>query len=626
MARSSLCHRRPARAVLSLVAQASLPVLLVSLFAIPSGRSADDSPLALLVVWPPKGVTVDGSQVRVGGRTDPDAEVTVNGRALRVYPSGAFAGTCPLKFGSNRLLFRAAKNKTTATSVRTVTRRKPLRSLPAEPVRFDPDFEGEPSEDLEVRPGDTIRIRVKGSPGQKATFRIGSGETHYPLFPSSINGVTGFYEGAYQVKPTNRFIRARVTCYLAAARGRRRPAAQLVLPARITVNTNPFPDVGRVEKDYVRLRAEPNHGAPLALAPRGTYLNVVGHVGDRIRVALTPSLHGWLRREQVEIAKDEPPLRQGLVRNIAMSERDSATVIRIPLGLRVPFAVAERSHSPMVELTLFGVENCLNWITDRVPRGLVETIAVVPSGDGTCRFLISLRTGGPEGPHPDSPRLLGYRAYYEGTDLCVVLRHPLTAPKDRARPLAGRTILLDPGHGGTSKGTIGSTGLEEKTTNLELCRMLRNQLERQGARVVMMRSGDTDVSLADRARQAEQRGDLFVSIHNNSIGLTDDPLRVRGAGVFYYHSHSRDVARAIYRRILRVEPPPTPYGVVTADLFVVREITAMPSVLVECLFLSHPEDEMLLLDKQFAERYVEAVAAGIADWFVAVGKSAPEGR
>ena len=71
-------------------------------------------------------------------------------------------------------------------------------------------------------------------------------------------------------------------------------------------------------------------------------------------------------------------------------------------------------------------------------------------------------------------------------------------------------------------------------------------------------------------------------------------------------------------------------GVVKADLFVVREITSMPSVLVECLFLSHPADEMLLLDKRFDERYMEAVAEGIADWFTegtgAAGPESPRAR
>jgi N-acetylmuramoyl-L-alanine amidase len=533
--------------------------------------------------------------------------VTVNGLELRVFASGAFAGTCPLKPGMNDLVFRAKKNGRQTTAVRSIRRAEPLVTLPSTPVRFDPNYDGQPSEDMEVRPGDTIHIRVKGSPDQKATFRIGSGETRYPLSPTSLYGCEGFYEGAYQVKPTDRFVEARVTCYLTAAGKKRQPVAVMRVPGKITVNFHPFPSVGRVKEDYARLRAAPHRGAPLLAAREGTYLAIDGRTGRYLRARLTSTLHGWLDRSAVEMEESATPPRLGVVRDLSVDEQDSATVVRIPLGLRVPFAIAENPHSSSVELTLFGVENLLSWITDRTPHGLVETIATVPSSDGSCKFVISLRSAG----------LLAYRAYYENATLCVALRHPLAAPANAARPLAGRTILLDPGHGGPSRGTLGSTGIEEKVVDLQMAQVLRRRLEERGARVRMTRSDDVDVSLAERTRQAEQDGDLFVSVHNNSIELTGDPLAARGAGVYYFHPHSREAAEAIYRRMLSVEPRPEPNGIVTADLYVVREVTAMPSVLLECLFLSNPEDEMLLLDKAYVEREMEAVAEGITDWFTA---------
>jgi len=589
-------------------ADALLTVVFACCVAI--GQPAEDSLISLLVVWPPEGVTVDGARVRVGGRTDPAARVMVNGQQMRVFPSGAFAGACPLEPGDNTIHFRATKGEQTATAERTVVRQRPFRSLPATPICFDPDCEGEPSEDLEVRAGDTLRICVKGSRGRKATFRIGSGETHYPLLPTSRDGVEGFYEGAYQVKPSDRLVQARVTCYLWSAKGKSEPAAQWRVPGRVTVNTNPFPDVARAKEDYVRLRAEPHHGAPILAAREGTHLQIVGAVGDSLRVALTPTLHGWVPRDLVRMVRGEPPLRRGCIRDLSVTEKNGATVVRIPLGLRVPFIVTEHPHSSAIELTMFGVENSLNWITDRTPRGMVEAIVNAPASDGACRLEISLRGGG----------LLGYRAYYDGAVLCLALRRPLSPPADSTRPLRGHTILLDPGHGGPSKGTLGSTGIEEKAINRDLCGILRRLLETRGATVRLTRPEDADVSLADRARQAEQDGDLFVSIHNNSIALTGDPLEARGVGVYYYHPHSRDVAQAIYRQMLRVEPRPEPYGVVTADLYIPREITAMPSVLLECLFLSNPEDEMLLMDKAFSERYMESVAAGIAEWFSAAAR------
>ena len=583
-----------------------LSLVICSPHALPAATSPS---LSLLVVWPPENGSVDGEQVRVGGRTAPDAKVTVNGKALRVFPSGAFAGTCPLDVGWNDLTFRASRGEKSLTESRRVRRLTPLRTLPPTPIRFDPNYDGQPSEAMEVRPGDTVSIRVKGSPGCKAMFRIGGGETRHPLYPTTRYDAAGFYEGAYLIKSTDRFVDARITCYL-YKKGESKPAAEMRVPGRVTVNTSAFPDVALAREDYVQLRAEPQHGAPVLAAREGTYLRIDGRVGSWLRVTLAPSLHAWVQRDVVQMSANEPPLRRGTVRNLSVIEQEGATVVRIPLGLRVPFRITEKPHSAAIELNLFDVENNLNWITDRTPHGLVSAIAALPSADGCCRFDITLREGG----------ILGYRGYYEGSDLCVALRHPLKPPADTARPLAGHTILLDAGHGGPSKGTLGSTGIEEKVVNADLCRILSRVLEARGARVRLTRPDDEEVSLAGRCRQAEEDGDLLVSIHNNSIDLSGDPLAARGVGAFYHHPHAREVAQAIYQRMLTVEPGPDPYGLVAADLWIPREITAMPSVLLECLFLSNPEDEMLLMDKKFCERYMGKVADGIADWLRSAGK------
>lgn len=599
------------RARLQRVCIAGCLAAIACLAMVRPAASAESPTLPLAVVWPPEGTTVDGDQVRVGGRTDPAATIAVNGKTLHVYPTGAFAGTAALKPGANKIVFRATMGEQTASRTRTVKRRPPLKTLPRSPIRFDPAVQGEPSEDMVVRPGDTIRVRVKGSPGAKATFRIGEGGTHYPLFPVASKGVKGFYEGVYEVKPTDRFTRARVTCYLGPQGKSRASARRQLMPAKITVRTAPFPETGRVAEDYGRLRAEPNHGAPLAAAPKGTLLNIDGRVGDSLRVALTPWLHGWLGKDQVDLVTDAAPLQRGVVRNLMIQDEEPHTVVRIALGHRVPFAVTPRSDPPTLELTLFGVENKLNWVTDRAPQGAVKAVSPIPANDATCKLHIDLRGA-----------LFGYRADYDETTFCLTVRKPPAVPTDPKRPLAGRTILLDPGHGGPSYGTVGSTGLEEKMVNADLCEILYRRLQQRGATVRLTRSGDADVSLADRARRAQQGGDLFVSVHNNSVSLDADPLAARGVGVFYYHPHSRDVAQAIYQRMQCVEPRPDPYGLVQADFFVCREITSMPSVLIECLFLSHPEDEMLLLDTAFNERNMEAVAAGITDWFGRAGRAA----
>jgi N-acetylmuramoyl-L-alanine amidase len=93
-------------------------------------------------------------------------------------------------------------------------------------------------------------------------------------------------------------------------------------------------------------------------------------------------------------------------------------------------------------------------------------------------------------------------------------------------PLAGRTVVLDPGHGGTASGMVGPNGTREADLNLAVARELASSLSRLGVTVVMTRTADGDLlarpaplkdELRARALLAESVGaDLFVSLHHNA--------------------------------------------------------------------------------------------------------------
>jgi N-acetylmuramoyl-L-alanine amidase len=93
-----------------------------------------------------------------------------------------------------------------------------------------------------------------------------------------------------------------------------------------------------------------------------------------------------------------------------------------------------------------------------------------------------------------------------------------------------RTIVIDPGHGGKDPGAALPGGGAEKDATLEFARALRTELsERLGARVILTRDSDTDVSTGHRAEIADEWGaDLFLSIHFDADGV------IRGGGVRVY--------------------------------------------------------------------------------------------
>lgn len=100
------------------------------------------------------------------------------------------------------------------------------------------------------------------------------------------------------------------------------------------------------------------------------------------------------------------------------------------------------------------------------------------------------------------------------------LQTPTTAAPAPSLPPGIRTVVIDPGHGGTETGAIGPSGIQEKELTLALARDLADSLSRLGLRVVLTRTEDTNVPLDTRTPIANQnKGDLFISIHlNSSLG------------------------------------------------------------------------------------------------------------
>ncbi|HET6469729.1 MAG TPA: N-acetylmuramoyl-L-alanine amidase [Geminicoccaceae bacterium] len=114
---------------------------------------------------------------------------------------------------------------------------------------------------------------------------------------------------------------------------------------------------------------------------------------------------------------------------------------------------------------------------------------------------------------------------------------PAPAPGVPVRPGA-RTLVIDPGHGGPDPGTIGVTGVAEKTIVLDMALQLRTLLTATGRyRVVLTREADVFVPLRERIRLArEAGGELFISLHADSIGRDG----FRGAAVYTLSDRASD--------------------------------------------------------------------------------------
>jgi N-acetylmuramoyl-L-alanine amidase len=225
-----------------------------------------------------------------------------------------------------------------------------------------------------------------------------------------------------------------------------------------------------------------------------------------------------------------------------------------------------------------------------------------------------------------------------------------------AQPLV---VVLDPGHGGAPPhdGAHGPRGLLEKNIALAVAQKTKALLEAQGATVVLTRDDDTDVSLADRARIANDNGaDLFLSIHCNSMETRFDRLVTRGVETYFLSPDPTD-AEARMLAVLENGGPEAiaaprqadVVGGILADLalaqarndsatlaqivqhhvihttwaqsrgvrqapFLVLSGTKMPSALVEIGFISHPQESKALARSTYQDKMAQALSDAVREF------------
>ena len=191
-----------------------------------------------------------------------------------------------------------------------------------------------------------------------------------------------------------------------------------------------------------------------------------------------------------------------------------------------------------------------------------------------------------------------------------------TAPERVPLPTPPRWyVILDAGHGGFDAGASGvDTGVKESELNLQVALLVQTALEDAGVRVLMTRTGDGalgDTKKADMARRGEllraEGADAAVSIHMNKFS----DRRVRGPMAYYQAGAAAGQALATcvidsLTEALRLKPRLANPG----NNFVTR-VPACPAVLVECGFLSHPEEERLLQDEAYEKAIATAIAQGV---------------
>ena len=186
-------------------------------------------------------------------------------------------------------------------------------------------------------------------------------------------------------------------------------------------------------------------------------------------------------------------------------------------------------------------------------------------------------------------------------------------------------VAIDPGHGGNDPGKVGSLGSLEKDINLSIALKLRDKLMEEGCQVVITRCEDTNLAtpgaqnkkssdMSNRVELINDSGaDVLISIHQNSYSDSN----VKGTQVFYYggSDESRMLAEKLQKSFIEnVDTSNHRKAKEGNDYYILRK-TSCPGVIIECGFLSCPEEESKLMDDGYQNKIVDAIAEVILEMY-----------
>lgn len=195
-------------------------------------------------------------------------------------------------------------------------------------------------------------------------------------------------------------------------------------------------------------------------------------------------------------------------------------------------------------------------------------------------------------------------------------------------PVSGKTVVLDAGHGIPDEGAQSSNGTTEAETNLKITLKIQKLLEQSGCTVILTRSDENAIYDLDATTLKQKKisdihnrvkignensADIFVSIHLNKIPQS----QYSGWQCFYKdeNENSNKLAKTIQENLnksMQKENKRVPMKL--DNVYIIKHVE-IPISIVECGFLSNPEEEKELLEDSYQNKLAWGIYNGIINYF-----------
>ncbi|MBE6632566.1 MAG: hypothetical protein E7623_07715, partial [Ruminococcaceae bacterium] len=545
---------------------------------------------------PADGTVISDDFTYLIGKCDPTYPLYFKGRPVSYTKNGYFSVYTELKNGLNT--FEFIQNGKTYTH--KITKSKVAASTYSKMDSFAITSVS-PSQNSIYRAGDTVELSVTAPAGSQVSAKFGdSVVTLSPTIdpPSESTYMKEVYVGnikldtdysAYKISDCG-------SISFTAVRGNERATKS---SGAIEVAGSSALISVEVVKDDAELKKAVNSWyyddyCPTAVGMTDSVTRFVnGYYQLRMGAFVSPSA-------VIRTDKEIPLAKLGHPTLKIYTER---TYIEIPCDVAVP--ANGHIEDGIFELTLYNVDtDTAKSFVIRDKDMLFSDVSVIKDKEkSSVTYALTLRA------------LENYYGFdYEYKNGCVVFtfRNPDIIPASD-KPLYGKTIVLDSGHGGTDIGAAGADlQVHEAQMNYMVALSAKEKLEAWGATVLLTRGAEETLDIMDRVSFISLlEPDICISVHQNSIGYGTDNSRVHGTvGLFYAYSGymlNSAISDSLSFRMSRILR-----STAGQRLAMVRN-EEFPSCLIEVGFMTCPEEVEQMVYGNGIERAAEGIADGVVE-------------
>ena len=561
---------------------------------------------SLKIVFPQTNYKTTAERLFFLGTAPPSGQVTINGKPINRSKAGHFAPSLPLQLGENLFTVRYLNQE-----IQIKVTRVSIQPEVPQGLTFAKDSLM-PAVDIARLPGELICLSASTIPNANVSVKLGNQtisllpQPQQAQLPNNLAALTGRNQSSTQ-STTGKY-KGCTTVEAAGDLGQ--PQFQLTLNGQtvsqpsvgkiLILSPAQLPVVEVIAESGVARTGPSSDYSRLTPLPKGTRATVTGIEADWLRL----DYGGWIKSQETRILLGATPPHT-IIRSVGYRKLKTATEMVFPLEVAVPVNVQQGNRTFVLTLYNTTAQTDIIRLDD---NSLISRLdwQQLPAPLKGVQYTFNLK----------KDQQWGYKLRYNGTNLVLSLRNaPVFSTK--SKPLSGIKILLDPGHGGKETGASGPTGYLEKDLNLTVSKLLRDELVKRGATVVMTRQDDRELSL--EARQeiiAKEQPAIAISIHHNSLPDDGNAEKIKGFASFWYQNQAHSLAIFLHNYVVKHLHRPS-YGVFWDNLALTRPAIA-PSVLLEVGFMSNPNEFESITNPQEQKKTAVAIANALEEWFKSV--------